>query len=100
MPDTLMFESFYRAYEEYQLLIFANKQGFYNTYFSFSSLDILHNFLISTFLNQVKVVNKDIFVKNRKPRASFFVSSTLSGVLIVQGGCPSKLCTTSLLLVL
>ena len=50
MPyTTLMFQSFYRAYEEYQLLIFANKQGFYNAYFSFSSLDIPHNFLISTF---------------------------------------------------
>ena len=53
MPYTLMFESFYRAYEEYQLLIFANKQGFYNAYFSFSSLDILHNFLISTFKNDI-----------------------------------------------
>ena len=45
----MMFESFYRAFKEFQLLIFANKQVFYKRYFSFSLSSILHNILISTF---------------------------------------------------
>ena len=71
MPHNFIFESFYRSFDKIQVSIFPNKPKIFIYYFSFNSSSILHNFLISTFLNQVKVGKKSFLSKIENPEPAF-----------------------------